>query len=249
MVAIALGALHDEYRNGRAFALKALLLGPAVMLLGLGGIAALVLLPPDPRADFWTMAVCWSLALGLASLGGLLPIYWFSVRSLRIQVYEHGIVQVVRGKRIQVLWDEVERLRIEAVSVRMNGIPAGSMRIYRVGTSAGEQLRLNSHLDGIEKLGAELERQVWTRLGPRVKAELDAGRTVTFGPLSLRAVGVAYKDDLLPWARLGKWRMQVGFIDIFERGTKRRFAHVRFANVPNAHLLLSELTRRAANSA
>jgi hypothetical protein len=35
-----LGALQVEYRNGRSFALKALLLGPAVLLLGLGGVAA-----------------------------------------------------------------------------------------------------------------------------------------------------------------------------------------------------------------
>jgi hypothetical protein len=171
-----LGALQAEYRHGRAFALKAWLLGPAVMLLGLGGIVGLVLAPPDDRAGFWTMAVCWLLALCLAALGGALPVAWLRGRSLRVQVYEHGVVQVLRGQRSQVLWNDVERLRIEAMSLQMNGIPAGGMRVYHLEPRVGETLRFNNYLDDIEKLGAELERQVWARLGPRMKAELASRR-------------------------------------------------------------------------
>jgi hypothetical protein len=185
-----LGALQAEYRHGRAFALKAWLLGPAVMLLGLGGIVGLVLAPPDDRAGFWTMAVCWLLALCLAALGGALPVAWLRGRSLRVQVYEHGVVQVLRGQRSQVLWNDVERLRIEAMSLQMNGIPAGGMRVYHLEPRVGPALQ---QLPGRHR-----------KAGGRA------------GAAGVGAAGPAHEG------------------------------RARFATVPNAHLLLTELARRAA---
>ena len=97
----------------------------------------------------------------------------------------------------------------------------------------------------IEKLGAAIEREVTARISKKVRAARDRGETVTFGPFALAPDGLAFKYKQLPWSKLASFRLQEGFIRVFEQGKKRAFASALYATTPNVRVLLGELSRHA----
>ena len=240
-----LGQFLGEYRNGRAFALKAWLLGPFVMSVGGVLLVAGLLDKNSDQAGPATMVFAIALCVGIIALGALLPIVWLRNLSLRVRLYERGLSRQVRGQEQRMRWVEVERYFRAGVSVSMHGIPVGTARQFTLENARGESIKLNQHLRDVLRLVAIIEKEVWAQLRPRLRQDFDAGRTVVFGPLQVGPAGIGRRDRWLAWGAFERYRVVAGVIQLFERGRSRPLFSAQYSQVPNAQLMLEELGRRA----
>jgi hypothetical protein len=223
---------------------KGLLSGIAYLIIGLGLIVGGVLIyGADSSSDssgVGTLAVM--SIVGLLALAGAVYCLLYGViyKNWHVYVYEHGFIYT-RGQAPKVFrWDQVEAIWFQITRRYYNGIYMGTTYKYRVRRNDGLEVILNDRFTNIAALGNLVNERITQTKLPQVIAALNAGQTVTFGPLSISQAGLQNaRGALLPWQEIKGVDIQSGYIAISKAGKWLKWSNQPIANIPNALLFVS----------
>ena len=123
--------------------------------------------------------------IGLAFVG-----LWWSRRGHAVEVREHGLVLVARGRARAVRWEEIDAVWQKVVRRHVNGVYAGTVHLYTLRLRGGEALTVSSIYEDMGR-SAPISSSQPARCRP---CPASTGRDRSFGAVSTSA-GV-------PWRRL-----------------------------------------------
>jgi hypothetical protein len=240
-----LGEHRGRYGLARAFRRKVRRMVPIgvplAALLGLWPLGVVSILPRQSLHEAVKMELVAVVLLGAVLW---LVVQWLRDRHRTIDVHERGLVDTRDGMSTRFAWDEIAAVFVKHTKLDNHGTIVETTR-YRLEMSRGERLELTERVESIKKLGALIEREVGTRLEPRLRSQLDAGYPVTFGPLGLGREGLEHGTKKLAWADYDGALIRNGVVRLRRRGARWSWARVRYAVLPNAKILLAILARRA----
>ncbi|MBI2389086.1 MAG: hypothetical protein HYV09_05665 [Deltaproteobacteria bacterium] len=183
-------------------------------------------------------------------------IVWDFRRHADVEVHVHrdGLRVHLAGAWRTLAWDDVKTYttrvdRVGSSIMTMNWWSSVARTRVIVGTREGDEIELTSAIDGLLKIGARIRSESLSRLRRTARAELDAGKSLTFGRLSLDRDGIYRGSQMLPWSELESVEVDRG--DIVVRRKKARLAWSRdpYPGTPNAHLFVDLLERHLKRAA
>jgi hypothetical protein len=180
---------------------------------------------------------------GLFSVGGLVACYvGLRLRGQRYEVFADRLVEWQGGTATAIRWDQVREV-YRAVH------PAWTK--YRIHTSVGRVLTLTGETKHHTRLGDLISERVAALRLPGALEELEAGRSVAFGPLRVSRAGVEVHGELVPWHHVVA--LTFGLNPNARKGTSMvsnmihlritPFCQVELGDIPN-YRLFEELVRR-----
>jgi hypothetical protein len=229
------------------FKRKVFRLGPlSVVLAPLLGLCGLGLLPFSRPAlhEAIKMEVVAFVLLG-AAFG--LFITWLRERRRTIDVHEKGLLDDRGdGNPRAYSWDDLATIWVKNTVWRTSDNHAPRTSRYRIVTTRDETLVLTERVEGIARLGALVEREMASRLQPKLLQQIASGFSVAFGRFVLTREGIERGDERLSWTDFAGCAVKDGTIKLKRRGKRWPWARTRYAAVPNAKMFLAALAKRGA---
>jgi len=173
-------------------------------------------------------------------------------RGLHVELRQLGLVHRTRAREVAMLWDDVAEMRVSRRNVRRWERHACTLL-----AADRRRLELTDELSGIAEVCSRVEQQIVRRQLPRALADVQARRAVAFGPFAVTRDGLSHRERLLPWKEVGGAAIVDGRLVIGDatRGIRLlpkrdgiiAWARERYAEVPNAAVLLALVERLAGN--
>lgn len=184
-----------------------------------------------------------SLTVGLAGVLATLRL-----GPLVVSTYERGLV-VRRGRRGKLIrWGHIRHLRTAAVRYGFSGLSWGRRASITLILDNGEKFRFTTVLADIEGLIAVVKSNVYPRLLDEYTRQFNQGHALSFGPLSLSAVGIQQGRSQLGWADLGRASLENGRLVLTPaspgRGSKIRIEARRIPDVDLCLQFIQHLSKR-----
>lgn len=219
---------------------------PIILILvvfGLPGVALLTGVRSEPGQVFAGDRAT-NAALGAAFLAGAIACVIGLVRksTLSVAVHEGGLYWTERGLRRKVSWTDIVGVRARLVSRLVQGVEVSRSQVFRLQLEDGRELVATHMLNDVVALVEHVERKLEARLLPAMRRALEAGETVTFGPIRLTSDGLAVSDHVVEWSQLAVVEVDDG--TIFVRLKDGRAREVESSKVTNARLLLALVEER-----
>jgi hypothetical protein len=215
-----------------------LVLGTGFVLLSVYSLIALVRSGVRLQLNgplFWCL-------FGLG-LGVILLAVWYYQVSLKIQIFEQGFIYSKGSATRVIRWDTIESIRHQAVRMRVNFIPVGTVHTYTIRTNQGETLKLTNSVGKVVKLGTLIQAEAFKHLMPRAIESYNAGGTLQFGKLSVNQAGIGNGKEIVPWAQVKSVQVSNGSITIKKDGKWLNWANVAVAQTPNFFVFLALVDR------
>jgi hypothetical protein len=160
---------------------------------------------------------------------------WVVARSLRASAHLRGVVSFPKGmacllrpERVLVIpWDEVAEIRPNGPTVR---------------TAAGAEVVLPPSLKGWSALSEALLRETFHRLYTVAVVTVACGKSVSFGPVTVREDGLAVGDVVVAWGAIADVAFARGYLKL-RRTDAPRPVVIPVAEVPNWHVLWALIER------
>jgi hypothetical protein len=241
-----LGALVDSYAPSTLAGVRSVVLFGVLLLLGILTLASTFGGLDNRPADTLVFGLLAGMACCLGAVG--VAVRWRATRGMHLEVREHGLTYRVGSRETVLLWEDVAEVRVTRTNVRRWDL-GGCVLVGK----DGNRIVLTSQLRGIDAIGSTVERESVRRQVPRVLAELDAGRTVPFGPFAVSKAGLAHGSRELAWRDVAGATVGNGIIAIGDttrgirvlpkRGGLIAWAGASYDEVPNAAVLLALVQR------
>jgi len=196
----------------------------------------------DPRLEFGAL-----LAASALFLAGSAYLFYHVSRLNSMEVFLHSDgLAISRGGHLLVIpWDEIETVwHSEKVMPGLQGLVVtwigGFQSVYTLQTRGGERFILNSHLRGMDTLGAAIRRETTPRLfSPAIKTYKVEGK-LEFGKLAVGREGLCKGGKTLPWSEVGSVVVENGFVFAKKRnGRLAWMAGVPMEKIPNLYVFLA----------
>ena len=247
-----LGEPDASYRTDVRRAIWRFILG-IMLILGAAALHYVLWtgIVPFPRnAIFWKVLF---IGLFLSPAWGLYLIT-FAIRGMRlwVLVYPNGLFVWHRGRVVAFPWDEIRAVQIHGVPQKSAIIHSDKCVLFDLhhsrrrvfGTSLlltrtdGEQISLSSMLDGFPELSRRVQKETYEHLFAERWAELQGGRTVSFGPIMCSRRDISLGKRKLPWHHLYDIVRVADKLQIKQLGKKKPWAICSFHDIINPHVLL-----------
>ncbi|MGV9271047.1 DUF6585 family protein [Kitasatospora sp. NPDC003701] len=179
-------------------------------------------------------------------------------RGLRLDLYEHGLTAVVKGR--------VHAVRYESTSVRQNtvrhtGVGGYTSYEYTLTDVDGTKVVLRGRADRTgevaqkgrfanpQEWGPAVQQAVTRAQLPRAVAILNSGERLDFGRLWVTRDGVGSARESTPWHEIQEIKVFSGFVKLKVAGRWRAPAGAAVSTIPNffVFLALAEHLRRPGN--
>jgi hypothetical protein len=232
-----LGTPTGAHRAGMSVWLT-LFAGAIFTLLGGYGLIELLASAARPGRQGTLLLPLIALGVGIAFL-----VVGYLQSRQSIQVFEHGFTYIKSGDVRVVRWDAIESVRYQAVRVRVNLIPVGTLYTYTIQTTGGETIKLTNNVGKVAKLGALIQAEAFKQLLPRALETYNAGGTLQYGKLSVNQAGVGNGKEILAWAQVKNVQVSNGYILIKKDGKWLNWASVAIAQTPNSFVFLALVDR------
>jgi hypothetical protein len=215
-------AVHQS--RGPLAALTQVVMG--LLFMAAGGMALLAVVRGNRDSQVWSFA-----GIGLL-VGAIYPVV--GVRNLlsRIQVLvlEHGLVVWQGGRPELVTWGGL-------AAVYRDQLHTGFFRGFTLVAADGREVVLReSRLPNVESLCRLIEHHTTDVQLPRLRATLEQGGTVEFGPLTVDPHGITVHGRHLPWEDCALFAHGNGRFDIF-LPSGQMWQYLPLHTVPNVTLL------------
>lgn len=180
--------------------------------------------------------------------GGLLAIaLWASVAlvrkaAMRVELHTGGLRWRERGLTRDIAWEEIAELRGVHTARTVAGAEVARTSVYRLVLEGGTEYVMTNMLSDLGALAARIEAELARRRLPLLRARLERGERVAFGPVALGPDGVTSGDRTIAWAALAGVDVEGGVVRVHGP----ILIEVRWSAVPNAALLLALLEERRA---
>lgn len=162
----------------------------------------------------------WIYGFGLLVLG--LGAYWawdiFSKRKYMAVLFQNGFTYFNGRQATSFKWDEITSVTQAVTQMSyFNVIPAGTTKKFTIeGPSA--TLKMDGTLSKVDELLSEVRKNSYPCRFERQMQELEGGRTLQYGPLSIsKADGIQMKNKRIAWADIANMRIENGNLEIVSR--------------------------------
>jgi hypothetical protein len=233
-----LGAPQAVYPSaGTGTAVSILVMG--LVMAGLGAVAITAVLNGHTDHRMPELALVAPLAAVSACFMGLRNIFW----RMDVLVCADALVRIVRGHASVFRWDDIEAVYRNIDEVYRHRCRSSCTVRCRSGAS----LKFTGNrLERADQLAELIERETARRMLPEAERQLDAGGSVTFGPLTVGSAGLTKGSATLPWDEIADVQVVKGVLTARQRGRRRAWCAVGVSKVPNVAVLLGLVERRAA---
>jgi hypothetical protein len=182
----------------------------------------------------------WFLAAGgLSACGLILALLLWRNRGREARVYRAGLTYRLRGQTIQIAWPDILRVHADAVRYGIFGLIWGGDLQLRLELRDGRKIRLTRALEGLPDLVEKIKRNVFPLLLAGYSRAFNLGQELSFGPVTLTAIGISRGGRLLPWAELAGADLERGVLKLTPiRGSANRGLKVPVRQIPNFDVCL-----------
>ncbi len=157
-------------------------------------------------------------------------------------VYQNGFAYSHRNTVSSFQWTEITIINAVATNFRVYGIiPARTVREYWIEANA-TKLRLADTLEQVDDLLNEIRKNAFPHMLSRIKQELDSGKAVEFGLITIDKYGVRFGDKDYFWYDLLQAGVANGMVHYFPKKTSAlTVSGIRLSvrNVSNIDVLLA----------
>lgn len=231
-----LGALQAEYKI--ALRKQQIILIVLALLLGIGLWALMFADLSDPNAGRLILGVG-LLSLFFVGIAVYYLLYPVIYRSVRVYVCAGGFI-FKKGNAVDIFrWEQIEAMWRAVTKHYTNGIYTGTTHKYTVRRKDGKQVIFNDRFVNVEALGDTISRAITNYLWPQVIEAYNAGKAITFGPLSISLQGVSNGRELLPWNQIKEMGVNRGVVTVRREGKWLNWSSVMAAKVPNIFVFMA----------
>lgn len=230
----ALGQPVVSFKSGALLFVLYLCLGILALLLA---AAAMVLFfasleKGQPRGK----GIVIVLAMGGAGIAAISKAV--RMRGLQVFVCENGLARVQRNIVETMRWDDINKV------VRRTNPNPKELAIrnpFQVVLQArdGREWIFDEGVSGMSELRERIEEQTLKVMLPPAVEALQNGAVIGFGKVSISSEGMQCGRELLPWDRFDRGEIVKGRLLLYGSYSRRPFAKVNAAEVPNVHVLLA----------
>ena len=166
----------------------------------------------------------------------------------RVQVYEHGLVDLERGETRAFPWASVAEVHQAIVTQRDRRTHVAlTTHTYTVTDDSGRAATFDDTIEHVQALGEAIQRAVSERLLAEALRALDQGETVAFGRLAVSRNGVSDGERSLPWSGVESIALERGYVTVTASVDQRNWVTVPAQEIPNVYVLLG-LARAATGT-
>jgi hypothetical protein len=173
--------------------------------------------------------------MGLFAVGTLVSLYVaLGLAGQKYEVYPDRLVAYQFFNPTTIRWDKIREVFRDEHSLWTR---------FRIVTRLGMEVTIRGETTDHKRLGELISEQVAELLLPDALAELEAGRSIRLGPLTVSSGGVTIDGEMQPWHRIGI--LTYGLNPRPKRGTSQlsNMIHVRIGDcwvevgeIPNLQL-------------
>ncbi len=173
-------------------------------------------------------------ALFFGGLGVWLVYMAIVDRNNRQLLYEHGLIDLHRGKAQVLRYDRMTAVWQRVTRHYRNGFHTGTTYYYRIKTDDAEAI------SSYQVVGERVQDEVTRRLMPQVAQTYNSGGDVAFGPLTLNKQGLTSKKGTLLWEEIKGVEVRRGYIFIQKKdGGWFNWTNTSVETIPNLFIFLS----------
>lgn len=190
------------------------------------------------------------LMVGGRLLFDLLRLWFVSSRnrSARLDMYEHGLVVIVRGAPRTIRYDSTV-LKRSIVQLVRNPAPEQVSYSHSLTDSLGVPIVLRQAIAHPERWGAVIDRAVTAAQLPRSIAVLDAGGRLDFEHFWMSAAEIGAGKRSAAWSRVSDIEVSKGWVSIHVTGGAKPLESLPVSLIPNFTVFLKLAERMAVNVA
>ncbi|HEY7358926.1 MAG TPA: DUF6585 family protein [Ktedonobacterales bacterium] len=159
--------------------------------------------------------------------------------SWRIYGCADGLVLLKKNNAVACRWDQIAFVWQHIVTYYSYGIRTGTSFKYTIQRTDGVKIVITQTFRNVSQLGAQVQREVTSRLAPQALAAVRAGQTLPFGPFSLSGQGLATPREMIPWSEAPQVSASRGLVMVQRRGQRRGKSYGKVSAVPNVYVFLS----------
>src|SRR5581483_1206170 len=225
-------------------------------------LAALAVL--GALAGFWAAAsedpagtphdtLKWASILAIAALAG----FWFVAGKSALTLSDAGVRRESMFGRQEMAWSQIAETRYRVVPINVyahfgligmllamsskSGKSGRAQLTLELMSADGKKLKVTSAFrNADEAIGMILERILPAKV-QSVKARVQRGETVSFGPVGLSATAVNYKGNSIPVSQITSAELKASNLQIKRQGKWMSAVSVRSDKVPDVLVFLEVL--------
>jgi hypothetical protein len=163
-------------------------------------------------------------------------------RTWHVYVFSDGFVFTREGYSDVARWEEVRAIWHQIMRRSYGRYGGYTRHIYIVERFDGHRVVFDDKIKKVEQLGNLLNEQITNAMWPRTLADYQAGKVISFGPLSVSQQGVSNGRTLLPWTAIKEIKFEREGVKVHQKGKLLNWGKVSVEEIPNP-LLLRALTR------
>jgi hypothetical protein len=244
----ALGTPIGVFKARRSHALFYLILG--VLTLSCEGLSMAVFLVSllvgrdithiDQPGNLFRPNLC---SLAWTVLGAIMIYRGLQTNKMQVLVFPDALARVDRQGTDVVYWEDVKRVRWDTRARRLEMTLAIPVQLV-LEREGGSPLVFSESVARLRDLRELVEKQTLPHLLPPALQTFRAGKTLSFGAVSVNRDGLQHPYGILPWVDLDSLEVIKGKLIIRNHRSWRVMARVPRSKVPNLHVLLA-LTQQA----
>ena len=178
---------------------------------------------------------------GLAALA-LIPLLLLGLIRIRrsrriVDVHKNGLrIRQTFGREHVFYWAQVEAISCNSVQESFLGINLSPRHRVRLFPVDGKPIRLNRNLDQLPELIARIKGKINPRLLPVLRADLQAGKILSFGPIQLDRKRLKLRGKDYSWDQVALINIRAGHLVV--EFTNRRARKIPVGQIPNVELMI-----------
>jgi len=169
---------------------------------------------------------------------------------IRVEVYADGLVHRVGSSTHTCRWEDILvvteiRLGFADFHEGLHGVMTHQTHAFHLHLRSGQVIALQDYISGLTRLGYMIKEATLPRLVAASLSDLDQGRPINFGPITLYPDGMEVKGKRLAWEEIKRVKRKGNWLFLHRRGALIFWKRLPLGEIPNAHVLEEILAQRS----
>jgi len=198
------------------------------------------------RANYGPVAATtWSSPwFGLAAIA-LIPLILLALQRVRrshriATLHKEGImIRWTGGQFHNMRWEDIEALISDTVENKFLGIPLKTRQRLTILSHSGEKVHIDDRIPNLSELTERIKAKIYPRLLPYLRAALQKGDLLYFGPVILQKQAIKLREQGIPWDQVARLSVVSGKLVVESKSNRK--LRVAVGKIPNVDLLIQLL--------
>jgi hypothetical protein len=192
-----------------------------------------------------SVIIVYALVCTAVGIAVYVPLFVYRVirnRTLRLFVYDDGLIHVWHASLQAIYWQNVQAVWHDVIAETHSEYQytPSYRHVYIVSCTDGTKITLGKtdyEFDNMKQLVKSIEGETARYLFPAVLNTYQVGQPVVFGPLTVTQEGLSHGSDMLLWSEVKSIKIETsGRIVIGKQGKRSNWASVKLGDVPNVEV-------------